>query len=133
MTRAGARIFAAAAILVGAAGLRAQAAATAQPTKPTAASIDNGRRLYERYACFYCHGTTGAGSAPGIGPRIATVPQSLEGFRRYVRRPAGRMTGYSEKILSDTDLADIYAFLRSQPPARPVTEIPLLEQLKKPR
>jgi hypothetical protein len=41
------------------------------------------------------------------------------------------MTAYSETILSDTELTDIYAFLRAQPPARPVSAIPLLEQLRK--
>ena len=63
--------------------------------------------------------------------RIAAVPRSFENFARYVRQPTGRMTGYSEKILSDAEMTDIYAFLRSLPAARPPSEIPLLEQLRK--
>ena len=59
------------------------------------------------------------------------MSRSYDSFARYVRRPTGRMTGYSEKILSDAELADIYAFLRSLPAAQPVSEIPLLEQLRK--
>jgi mono/diheme cytochrome c family protein len=81
--------------------------------------------------CHYCHGTEGQGSLAGVGPRVALVPRSYESFARYVRQPAGRMTSYSEKILSDAELTDIYAFLRSLPAARPIGEIPLLEQLRK--
>ena len=73
----------------------------------------------------------GQGSVGGVGPRIALVPRSFESFTRYVRRPTGRMTAYSETILSEAQLTDIYAFLRSLPPARPVSEIPLLEQFRK--
>jgi mono/diheme cytochrome c family protein len=100
-------------------------------TKSTAGNAQNGRAVFLRMACYYCHGTEGQGSIAGVGPRIALVPRSLDGFARYVRRPTGRMTAYSETILSDTELTDIYAFLRAQPPARPVSDIPLLEQLRK--
>ena len=57
--------------------------------------------------------------------------RSFESFARYVRRPTGRMTGYSDRILPDAALADIYAFLRSLPASRAVSDIPLLEQLRK--
>lgn len=112
------------------AGVFAQAPAGA---KPAAGDAVEGKQLFMRMACYYCHGTEGQGSSGGVGPRIAVVPRSLESFTRYVRRPAGRMTSYSETILSDAQLTDIYAFLRSLPPARPVTEIPLLEQLRRAR
>jgi mono/diheme cytochrome c family protein len=95
-----------------------------------AGNLANGKQLYTRMNCSYCHGTEGQGSAAGVGPRIAHVSRSFDSFTRYVRRPSGRMTGYSEKILTDAELADIYAFLRSLPPAKPVAEIPLLDQLR---
>jgi mono/diheme cytochrome c family protein len=110
------------------AGVGAQAPST---PPPAAGNADNGKRLFTRMTCHYCHGTEGQGSLAGIGPRVALVSRSYDSFARYVRRPSGRMTGYSEKILSDAELADIYAFLRSLPPARPVSEIPLLEGLRK--
>jgi mono/diheme cytochrome c family protein len=105
--------------------------AHAQPaaTSP-AGNAATGKQLYTRMSCYYCHGTEGQGSIPGVGPRIAQVSRSFDSFARYVRRPTGRMTGYSEKILTDAELSDIYAFLRSLPPVRPVSEIPLLEQLR---
>jgi mono/diheme cytochrome c family protein len=99
--------------------------------KPPAGNSENGRLLFTKMSCHYCHGTEGQGSIDGVGPRIALVSRSYENFARYVRRPAGRMTGYSEKILPEPELVDIYAFLRSLPAARPVSEIPLLEQMRK--
>jgi mono/diheme cytochrome c family protein len=104
---------------------------TPSAVKPTAGDAANGRQLYMKMTCQYCHGTEGQGSLAGVGPRIALVSRNFESFARYVRQPAGRMTGYSEKILPDAELRDIYAFLRSLPAAKPVSEIPLLEQLRK--
>lgn len=101
------------------------------PFQKPSGNVENGRRLFTKMTCHYCHGTEGQGSIAGVGPRIAQVPRSLENFSRYVRRPTGRMTGYSETVLPDPDLADIYAFLRSLPAARPLAEIPLLDQLRK--
>ena len=99
--------------------------------KPPAGNSVNGRQLFTKMACHYCHGTEGQGSIAGVGPRIALVSRSYDSFARYVRRPAGRMTGYSETILPEPELIDIYAFLRALPAARPVDEIPLLEQMRK--
>ena len=104
---------------------------TPSSVKPTAGDAAKGRQLYLKMTCQYCHGTEGQGSLATVGPRIALVPRSFENFARYVRQPTGRMTGYSEKILSDAELMDIYAFLRSLPAARPANAIPLLEQLRK--
>ena len=99
--------------------------------KPPAGNSVNGRELFIKMSCHYCHGTEGQGSIAGVGPRVALVSRSYDSFARYVRQPAGRMTGYSEKILPEAGLIDIYAFLRSLPAARPVSEIPLLEQMRK--
>ena len=106
-------------------------AGTQTPVPKPAGNVENGRRLFTKMTCYYCHGTEGQGSIAGVGPRIALVPRSLENFSRYVRRPTGRMSGYSETVLPEPDLTDIYAYLRSLPAAKPVAEIPLLEQLRK--
>ena len=100
------------------------------PAAPPGNSV-NGKELFTKMSCHYCHGTEGQGSIAGVGPRIALVSRSYDSFARYVRQPAGRMTGYSEKILPEAELIDIYVFLRSLPAARPVSEIPLLEQMRK--
>jgi len=105
----------------------------AQPqpaARGAAGDAEAGQRAFAEYACFYCHGTVGQGSLPAVGPRIARVQRSLESFTSYVRRPSGRMSAYSEALISDAALGDIYAYLRSMPDpaaARPA----LIELLRK--
>jgi ubiquinol-cytochrome c reductase cytochrome c subunit len=102
-----------------------------QPPAPPATAptnAENGKRLYMQHTCYYCHGTVGQGSIAGA--RVAAVARNLQGFTRSVRQPAGAMPAYTDKILSDAELADMFAYLRALPPAKPASEIPLLEQLK---
>ena len=82
-----------------------------------------------KHTCYFCNGTVGQ-SAHNTGERLAAVARNLQGFTRYVRKPSGQMPAYTDKILSDQELADIFAYLRALPPARPARDIPLLEQLK---
>jgi mono/diheme cytochrome c family protein len=49
---------------------------------------------------------------------------------RYVRRPSGQMPAFTEEILSDQELTDIFAYVKGLPVAKPTREIPLLDQLK---
>jgi mono/diheme cytochrome c family protein len=91
-------------------------------------NAENGQRLYMKHTCYFCHGTAGQGSIAGA--RVAVVARNLQGFTRYVRQPAGAMPAYTDKILSDAEIADMFAYLRALPPAKPAREIPLLEQLK---
>jgi mono/diheme cytochrome c family protein len=49
-------------------------------------------------------------------------------FAGFVRSTNRSMPPFSEKILSDEDLADIYAYLRSIPKPPAVNDIPLLKQ-----
>jgi hypothetical protein len=47
----------------------------------------------------------------------------------YVRRPApGDMPVYTAKVISDAELTDIWAFLKSIPDPPAVKDIPLLNQ-----
>jgi hypothetical protein len=50
------------------------------------------------------------------------------GFSIYVRRPANQMPPYTEKVVSDTDLAHVYAFLQSRLAPPLVESIPLLQK-----
>jgi len=96
----------------------------------TAASgnADKGKQLFMKQNCYYCHGTSGQGGRDGA--RIAQTALNLQGVMRYVRKPTGGMPAFTEKILSDQDLTDIYAYLKSLPAAKPAKEIPLLDQIK---
>jgi mono/diheme cytochrome c family protein len=89
-------------------------------------NAQNGRKLFESYGCYQCHGHEAQGGL-GTGPRLGPKPIPFTAFQRYVRQPAAQMPPYTAKVVSDKDLADIYAFLQSvkQPPA--VKDIPLLK------
>ena len=104
---------------------------TSQPSAPTpavAGNVETGGRLFMKHTCYYCHGTVGQGGVAGA--RVAAVARNAQSFIRYVRRPSGQMPAYTEKILSDRELTDIFAYLRSLPPAKAVRDIPLLSAIK---
>lgn len=93
--------------------------------------VERGRRIWSSHGCYQCHGTQGQGS--NAGSRLAPDPIPYEAFRQLVRQPRARMPPYSPRILSDQDLADIHAYLRTIPKARSVSEIPLLRATPEPR
>jgi mono/diheme cytochrome c family protein len=103
--------------------------ATAQSAAKTG-SAENGRKLYLEDGCYQCHGRQGQGgaSAPvgSYGPRLAPPRIQVEAVRAYVRHPAGGMPPYTAKVLSDAEIDDIYAFLKTIAAPRPVKDIPLL-------
>jgi ubiquinol-cytochrome c reductase cytochrome c subunit len=75
----------------------------------------NGKRVYMADGCYQCHGTVGQGSRP-TGPHLAPNPLPYEVFAGQVRRPVNAMPPYTSVVLSEQDLADIYAYLVSVPP-----------------
>jgi ubiquinol-cytochrome c reductase cytochrome c subunit len=101
-------------------------AAHAQTPPAPAGNAETGKKMYVSYGCYQCHGYEGQGSS-ATGPRIAPRPLPFAAFSRYVRRPAGQMPLYTTKVLADTDLAHIYAYLQSRPMPKAVDSIPLLK------
>ncbi len=93
------------------------------------AAAVHGRQLYISNGCYECHGYGGEGA---VGPRLGPNPLPLDVFTRLVRNPINfmpiHMPVYTAKVLSPADVAAIYAFLSALPPAKPVSEIPLLRQ-----
>lgn len=89
-------------------------------------NASNGQKLFERNGCYWCHGTGGQGGRDGA--RIAQVGLNLQGFMRYVRAPAGAMPAFTDKVLSNGDLTDIYAYLKALPAAKPSKDVPLLNR-----
>ena len=90
------------------------------------ASVDNGKRLFVKDGCYQCHGYQGQGGVAGA--RLAPRPIVLAALTAYVRHPTGQMPPYTSKVLSDTELADIHAYLSSIPAAPPLKNVPLLNQ-----
>lgn len=112
-------------------GLRlAHAQNSAQQDEKSAPSgnKDNGKKLYRSDGCFECHGTEGQGAAEVTGPRIGPPQLSFEGFTAQLRHPSGQMPPYTSKVVSDQDVADLYAYLQSRPKSAPAKDIPLLNQ-----
>jgi mono/diheme cytochrome c family protein len=100
----------------------------AGPTGALAASAEHGKLAYIQAGCWQCHGTVGQGSImTSGGKRIAPDPMPWETFSAFVRSSNRAMPPYGDRILSDADLADIYAYLQSIPKPPVVNSIPLLK------
>jgi len=93
-----------------------------------AGNAETGKKIFTKDGCYECHGREGQGAIQGAGPRIGPPQISFEAFTKYVHQPTGQMPPYTSKVLSDQDLADIYAYLQSRPKAAPSKEIPLLNK-----
>ncbi len=91
-------------------------------------NADNGKRIFMKNGCFECHGTVGQGTIAGA--RIGPPPLNAQGVIRYVRRPAGQMPAFTEKVMSDQELTDVYTYLKTIPPPKPAKDIPLLSDLR---
>ena len=91
-------------------------------------TAENGKRLFLRDGCWECHGYAGQGSRDGA--RIASTALNAQGLIRYVRRPAGAMPAYIDKVITDQELTDIWAYLKTLPGPKPVKDIPILDQMK---
>ena len=93
-----------------------------------AQNAENGKRVFVRDGCYQCHGYAGQGTIAGarIGPPVLNA----QGMIRYIRRPAGAMPAFTDKVLSDQEVNDIYAYLKTMPAPKPVKDIPLLNQMR---
>jgi mono/diheme cytochrome c family protein len=94
-------------------------AASSMFAQAPAGDAAKGKALFLKNGCYECHGTVGQG---GTGPRIAPRTASLA----YIRKPAGGMPPYTPKVLPDSDVADLLAYLMSIPAPPPAKSIPLL-------
>jgi mono/diheme cytochrome c family protein len=75
-----------------------------------------GKRLYMRDGCFECHGRAGQGGRlNGPAPIIARTAMPFEGFMAQLRNPMNEMPAYAAPVMSDQQIADIYAFVQSLP------------------
>ena len=97
----------------------------AQTAEPAAAGrVDVGAELYSAYGCYSCHADEAQGGQHG--PRLGPDPITYARFEWYTRHPTRTMPPYSTVVLTDQDMADIYAFVEAQPQPPPLESIPLL-------
>jgi mono/diheme cytochrome c family protein len=117
-------IFAGAILLLNIPVARAQQSSDA----PAAGNAQNGKKLFNTVGCYECHGRQGQGATQTGAARIGPPMLSFDGFLSYVRKPANQMPPYTSKAISDGDLADIYAYLKSIPMPPKGKDIPLLNK-----
>ena len=86
-----------------------------------------GGRSTLQQLCHTCHGTVGQGGERGAGPKIYPNPFPMQAFLHADRASrAQAMPPYTEKHVSDQDLADMYHYLFSTKPSPAAKDIPLL-------
>jgi mono/diheme cytochrome c family protein len=91
-----------------------------------AADAARGKILFtQKYGCYQCHGTEGQGSQV-TGPKLAPDPLPYDALSAFVRTSSRNMPPFREQTLPNADLEDIYAYLKSIPPAKDWKSIPLL-------
>jgi ubiquinol-cytochrome c reductase cytochrome c subunit len=103
------------------------AAQTAQGLGAPAGDAGRGKKIYMQQNCYTCHGTVGQGGDRGSGPKIYPNPYPYQAFLTQVRKPRQGMPPYSEKNVSDQDVADIYHYLFSAKAGPAAKDIPLLK------
>lgn len=113
-------------IVAAASAIAVTTAADVQSPDPSSAA--NGKRLFTKNGCYECHGFAAQGGRDGA--RLAATSMNAPSFTRYVRRPFGAMPAYTTKVVSDQELTDIYAYVKSLPAAKPATDIPLLNSVR---
>jgi len=100
----------------------AQAQQAASKTDSPAGNAAKGKENLKKFGCSQCHGYSGNG---GSGPRLAQTPLTFAAFVSYARRPKRAMPPYGTQ-LTESEFADIYAYLKSVPPSPAAKSIPML-------
>ena len=115
-------------LLSAAAFAQTQTPAASQPGAPSAGPVGNvqeGKELFLKFSCYACHSYDGHG---GPGARLVPMRMTLAGFTAYVHNPR-QMPPYSAKVLSDAQLADLFAYVKSLPESPAAKNIPLLSRI----
>ena len=103
------------------------AALAAVPALAQAADAKKGQQLFITYGCYGCHGYNGQGANTGV--RLAPNPMALDAMTAYIRNASSTlMPPYSAANLPDAEIADMHAWLTSQPKAADWKTIPLLKE-----
>jgi len=104
----------------------AASTAVAQNKDAPAGNAEKGKRLWVADNCYSCHGFDGHG---GAGAKLAPKPIALPAFIAIVRRPPpGGMPAFSPKYVTDADLQDMWAYLKTVPDPPAAKDISLLNQ-----
>ena len=109
------------------------------PTTPVTGNAANGKGLYYSNGCYGCHGFNGETGRAFVGNWTSNLG-SEENFTRFLRAranvapatPSTSMPNFPESALSDKQVKDIYAYIRSfKSNAPPLANIPTLNEIVK--
>ena len=89
-----------------------------------AGNVENGKKIYMKIGCWECHGRDAQSGRPPLGP----VVMPYAAFINQLRTPREDMPPYTAKVLSDAEVADIYAWVRTSPAPPKAESLPLLQQ-----
>jgi ubiquinol-cytochrome c reductase cytochrome c subunit len=112
-------------VIAGLAALACLAGSAATAQTPATGSAQQGKELFVKYSCYACHGYDGHG---GAGARLVPLAMTVTRFTAYVHNPR-RMPPYTDKVLSDAQLADLFAYIKALPASPPADQIPLLSRI----
>src|SRR5215475_15706693 len=109
--------------------LGAGACIVAQAQNEPHGDATNGKRIYLAVGCFTCHGRSGQGGAlNGPAPILAKTAMPFDGFKGQLRQPINEMPAYAEIVMSDRQIADIYAFLQTLPGPLPTRDMAIFKE-----
>ena len=87
-----------------------------------------GKQLFVDYSCYACHGFSGQN---GPGTRLVPMKMAQVAFTAYVRTPRTKaMPSYSAKVMTDAQLGDVWAYVRTLPDAPKADDIKLLKDIQ---
>ena len=113
--------------------LRAQA-----PASPATGDPAKGKKVYESFTCYACHGFTGETGARVLASSRSATLATEPAFVTFLRaranvaptQPSTSMPNYSAETLPDAQAKDLYAYIRTfTSHAPPVDQIPVFRQI----
>ena len=115
-------------LAVGVAALAAAIAAAPAFSQDTPkGEVAAGKKVFLADGCYECHGRVGQGGAMnGPVPGLVKTKLPYAAFVSQLRNPSNDMPPYPVALLSDQQVADIFAYLQSLPGPRPVSDLPIL-------
>ncbi|MGO9932253.1 MAG: c-type cytochrome [Steroidobacteraceae bacterium] len=95
----------------------------------TAGDAAKGKQAYLNYDCYTCHGRVGeGGNFLYPAPPLAGLDMPTVALQAFLRAAPNDMPSFAPAILTNDDIANIAAFLKSLPGRRDPKDFPLLNQ-----
>lgn len=107
-------------------------------TAQTSGDAAHGKQLFYAHACYGCHGYNGETGARDLVGTGSPIIEDEAIFRQFLRLradqapelPSTRMPNFSTAALSDADVHDLFAFVRSLRTSAPkVEDVPTLRRI----